>query len=81
MSNHWVEDWKEDCRATQGYIHELKARHDLALKNLAELAQGLGIKPSFDSNNWEDAMKKKAALNLLEIGKMPLRKKPYLRTY
>ena len=77
----WVEDWKADIRALKAYTQELERRHEIALGSLAELAQGVGKKPDYNSNEKSDWMQNKAAFDLVEITKQPLRKKPYVRSY
>ena len=83
--NNWIEEWKQEGRDLESAYNELKRRHDYAIEALADLAQGVGIKPTWwetaSNRKWEDAMKHKAAHDLTTIAKMPLRNKPYIRTY
>jgi hypothetical protein len=78
---NWIEEWKQNCRDMKDYVYELERRHEVAVQALADLSRGIGVKPEFQNYDWHDAMKNKASIELVKITKMPLRKKPYLRTY
>lgn len=66
---------REDRALFKDRAEALRARHDRALDCLADLSQGLGLKPAhYDAtkNGWDTCMKHMAGLKLAEISKMRL---------
>lgn len=64
--------------ALDRYVSDLRRRHDRAVRELAELAQGVGTKPHWftPQHDWLEAVKFKAGRAVEEIAKMPLREAP-----
>lgn len=70
-----IDEQSREIMALRRYVADLKARHDMAISELAELAQGVGSRPSWGGGH-PDWMKYKAACALREVAKMALREAP-----
>lgn len=71
-----IDSQRNEICALRRYVSDLKHRHDKAIIELASLAQGLGVKPTYTTDSHVDWMKYKAAICLSDIAKSPLREWP-----
>lgn len=75
----WQKERAKEAGDLERYCRDLEIRYKKAIKALSEIAQGVGRKPSFmDGGDKASFMMNHAAVELREIGELPLSRKPRL---
>lgn len=70
------EEMRRRINLLEQLVRDYEIHHDIAIDELRELSQGLGVKPTWwkPEYGWEKAMAYKASLALVRIMKRPLRR-------
>lgn len=71
-----IDEQQREIQALRRYVADLRWRHDRAVGELADLAQGIGVTPPWSWTTHQDKIQYKAAQALATIAKHPLREAP-----